>query len=182
MTTWNYRILVHTHNRRGELLDQPYYAVHEVFYDKAMTPHSCTAEPVKVGGDSPAEIERQLSVMLVDIERPPIDFRRMVAATAGASESDEEDEDGKLELMQAIWGDQPSGPYDPTSGSHCAWEVFGRSGGVPTTSHIDDLVAARTDLCTAMDSLSSLRSSRRAHSLLRRFRIVVSALLDRIGL
>ena len=180
MTTWNYRILVHSHNRRGEPLDQPYYAVHEVYYDKAMTPHSCTTEPVRVGGDSPADIERQLSVMLVDIERPPIEFKRIAKASAEAEES--EDGDDNLEFMQAVWGDQPSGPYDPTSAVHCAWELFGRSGSVPSSAHVEAIVETRVHLAAAMESLASLHASRRRRSVIRRIRIAIERLLARIGL
>lgn len=101
--TWNYRILVHTRDKRGERLSEPYYAVHEVYYDAAMTPHSCTLKPVTVGGDSPEDIEKQLSVMLVDIERPPIDFGRMAKASADQPLGSD-DEDDNVEFMQAVWG------------------------------------------------------------------------------
>jgi hypothetical protein len=180
MTTWNYRVLVHTHSRNGERLNRPYYAVHEVYYDEAMTPHICTTEPVRVGGDSPTDIERQLSVMLVDIERPPIDFARIAKASVEGEVVD--DEEDNMEFMQAVWGDPPSAPYEPTSAAHCAWEVFGRSGKVPQASHIEDLVAVRQELCEAMDALSSLRASRRRRSWLHRLRIVISRMFDRMGL
>jgi hypothetical protein len=179
--TWNYRILVHTHGKGGERLPEPYYAVHEVYYDDSMTPHSCTVEPVTVGGESPADIEKQLSVMLVDIERPPIDFSRIARASVGKSAEAVHDDDN-LEFMQEVWGDQPSGPYDPTSAVHCAWELFGRSGSVPSNAHVEVLVETRTHLAAAMDSLASLHASRRRRSFIRRIRIAAGRLLARIGL
>lgn len=174
MTTWNYRVVCRTKGRDGKKLPRPYYAVHEVYYDAAMNPTSCTVEPIHVGGDDPTEIEVQLSQMLVDIERPPLDYDKIGSV-------DDED-DGLVEEMEALWGEAPSGPYDPSSPVHCAWEIFGRDGRVPSVHHIADLTSVRRELSDARDELSRLRRMSRNRSVVRRIRIAISRLLDKIGI
>lgn len=176
MMIWNYRVVCRTKGRDGKKLPKPYYAVHEVYYDAAMNPTSCTVEPIHVGGDDPSEIETQLSQMLVDIERPPLDYHKI-----GSLVEDDSD-DGLVEEMEALWGEAPSGPYDPSSPVHCAWEIFGRDGRVPSVSHISDLTVVRRDLSSARDELSRLHGSARRRSALRRVRLAISRLLDKIGL
>lgn len=176
MLIWNYRVVCRTKGHDGKNFPKPYYAVHEVYYDAAMNPTSCTVNPIHVGGDDPSEIENQLAQMLVDIERPPLDYHKI-----GSLVEDDSD-DGLVEEMEALWGEAPSDPYDPSSPIHCAWEIFGRDGRVPPVSHVSDLSEARMELSAARDELSRLRASVRRCSTTRRIFLSISRLLNKIGL
>jgi hypothetical protein len=67
--TWNYRIVRHTGG------DEPWFAIHEVYYDDEDAPTAVTTEPVCPGGDTPDEVIAALEQMLTDARtRPVIDF------------------------------------------------------------------------------------------------------------
>ena len=62
--TWNYRII--KHGRKIE----PYFAVHEVFYDERGKIESWTENPVDIVGDSVKDVTKMLETILKDIKQP----------------------------------------------------------------------------------------------------------------
>jgi len=67
--SWNFRIIRHVTN------DEPWLAIHEVFYDDDMNPHSCTQDPVTVVGADEAEVKWYLEKMAEALEKPIIDYQ-----------------------------------------------------------------------------------------------------------
>ena len=58
--TWNYRII------HRDTLRQPYFAVHEVFYDEHGKIDGWTVIPIDLTGENKAEIVSTLKQMLAD--------------------------------------------------------------------------------------------------------------------
>jgi hypothetical protein len=59
--SWNYQILHHVNTGF-----EPYYALHEVFYDDNGEPRSWTQDPIGVAGEDENEIIKTLELMLKD--------------------------------------------------------------------------------------------------------------------
>ena len=68
--TWNHRIMRHTDSPDGE----PYYALHEVFYDEEGGKPGWTKDPVNILGESPDEIRETLERMLRALDKPVMDY------------------------------------------------------------------------------------------------------------
>jgi hypothetical protein len=51
-----------------------WYAVHEVFYDENGAPHTCTAQPVPVGGETLDELRDELSRFIAALHRPVLEY------------------------------------------------------------------------------------------------------------
>lgn len=66
MMHWNHRVIRHEYD--GET----WYSVHEVYY-RGEHAESCTAEPVRVSGDTLDELRCQLQHMLAALDRPVLD-------------------------------------------------------------------------------------------------------------
>jgi hypothetical protein len=66
--TWNYRII----HRDVTYPTEPWYELHEVYYDENGKIKNYTAAPVEIGGDSCRGILSQLLMMANDAHRYPI--------------------------------------------------------------------------------------------------------------
>ena len=64
--TWNYRIIHH------DDVPQPFFAIHEVFYDEAGNITSWTAEPIDITAEGKAELVSTLESMLADSKLEPL--------------------------------------------------------------------------------------------------------------
>jgi hypothetical protein len=64
---WNHRVLRHDHPT------DPYYAIHECYYDEGQTePHSWTSDPIDVVGSSVTELRETLERMLKSLDKPVV--------------------------------------------------------------------------------------------------------------
>jgi hypothetical protein len=66
MAHWNYRLV------RKTAGDEPFFELHEVFYDDAGVPTGMTDEPVGFGGDTPEEVASALEMALRDVRARPV--------------------------------------------------------------------------------------------------------------
>jgi len=66
--TWNYRIIKNTIN------NVDYYAIHEVYYDDNLNPHSCSADPIYPYGDSLEELNIDFNLMKSAFSKPILDM------------------------------------------------------------------------------------------------------------
>ena len=57
---WSYRIIHHDEDQH------PYFAIHEVFYDKHGKVTGWTVDPINVSGESQLEVTKTLKQMLED--------------------------------------------------------------------------------------------------------------------
>ena len=62
---WNYRVLRHAAG---------WIAIHEVYYDDAGRPRSCTVEPVNLSGDSVDELQSSLKLIERAFQDPVLDY------------------------------------------------------------------------------------------------------------
>lgn len=64
--TWNYRLIdIGTKQH-------PYYAIHEVYYDKKGKIEGWTENPIDIGSEDPKEIKDIMTTMLIDVHKAPI--------------------------------------------------------------------------------------------------------------
>jgi len=66
--SWNYRLI------RQEHAGEESFAIHEVYYTEEGVPHSVTAEPVAVSGDTTEEVTHTLIYMLKALTEPTLDY------------------------------------------------------------------------------------------------------------
>jgi hypothetical protein len=66
MSTWNYRVLKKTDPATGETI----YTIHEVYYDDAGKPETCTENSVAPMGESLAELKRDMDHYLLALSKP----------------------------------------------------------------------------------------------------------------
>lgn len=66
--SWNYRILYHNHP------EEPYLAIHEVYYDENETPRSCSENPQQILGETLEELKFDLDKMKLALEKPIIEY------------------------------------------------------------------------------------------------------------
>ena len=64
MSYWNYRVLYHHHP------EEPYFAVHEVFYNDDGEPNGYGAEATPIMGGAPAEIVGTLRMIMEGLQQP----------------------------------------------------------------------------------------------------------------
>jgi len=64
MSTWNYRILRHKHEKADDTV-----ALHEVYYDEDGKAECCTIDPVTRHSDNVAELIEALEIMLSDAKK-----------------------------------------------------------------------------------------------------------------
>ena len=64
--TWNYRIIHHDNDKN------PYFAIHEVFYDEHEKVTSWTADPIDISGESQLEVTKTLKRMQEDTTKTEI--------------------------------------------------------------------------------------------------------------
>ena len=67
--SWNYRVL-----RYETVNDEPFYGIHEVYYD-GTTPSGHTVKEARVGGESLDEIRDILKMMGEALNKPILDFK-----------------------------------------------------------------------------------------------------------
>lgn len=60
--TWNYRLIYHHH--------EPWYAIHEVYYDEDSQPVAISETPDAVVGESKTEISDVLNLMQQAVQKP----------------------------------------------------------------------------------------------------------------
>lgn len=71
MTPWDYRVVKH----RSEQYKEDWYGIHEAFYDEdKWKPHSVTAHPVEVVGETEKEVKETLELMLKACSRPVLNI------------------------------------------------------------------------------------------------------------
>lgn len=66
---WNYRVLRYSNGELG---------IHEVYYDEAGNPTSCTEDAVGPGGDDLAEIRAVMEDMKSALAQPILDYADIV--------------------------------------------------------------------------------------------------------
>lgn len=74
--SWSYRIIEHDKD------DPPWFAVHEVFYDRhSLSITGWTEDPASPGGETAKEVVRDLEMMLRDArEDPPLKESELLGA------------------------------------------------------------------------------------------------------
>ena len=177
MTGWNYRILMHEHSESGRKLDNPYYAIHEVFYDQAGNPKGCTANPVTVGSEDIGELTGALSDMIMATERPVLSYEKFLKQEDHGSPSEQ-----AFSMMEDAWGKSPTTVYSPVEPGHCAWESFLRFGRIPSAEHILQVVEERTKSEELQTILAAKTASARRRSIRRRLQIAFNRMMTRLGL
>lgn len=65
MSTWDYRVLRHAD---GSL------AIHEVYYDEAGSPESCTVDAADVAGDDLDELRRDVEHHAAALQHPVLEY------------------------------------------------------------------------------------------------------------
>jgi hypothetical protein len=70
MSTWNYRVLKTTDQKTGETI----YAIHEVYYNDAGRPETCTENSVAPMGESLAELKRDMELYLLALSKPILEY------------------------------------------------------------------------------------------------------------
>lgn len=73
MSTWNYRVLKKTDQKTGETI----YAIHEVYYDDAGKPETCTENPVAPAGESLAELKRDMDHYLLALHKTVLEYSKL---------------------------------------------------------------------------------------------------------
>ena len=71
MSHWNYRVV--RHDDKG----QPWYAIHEAYYDENNRVESITQESVKPGGETLQELQEDLKWMLKGMAAPVLDYDKI---------------------------------------------------------------------------------------------------------
>jgi hypothetical protein len=168
---------MHEHSESGRKLDNPYYAIHEVYYDHAGNPSGCTSNPVTVGSEDIGELTGALSDMIMATERPVLSYEKFLK---------QEDVGGPTEqafsIMEEAWGKSPTTAYSPVDPGHCAWESFLRFGRVPSAEHITQIVEERTKSEELQTRLAVKTASARRRSIRRRMAIAFNRIMTRFGL
>lgn len=67
---WNYRVMRYKDGALG---------IHEVYYDGAERPHSCTENPIGAVGDDLDDLRAVLERMLVSLEVDVLDYETIAA-------------------------------------------------------------------------------------------------------
>jgi len=67
--TWNYRILEHK-NADGS----SWFAIHEVYYDEAGTPKSCSEEPCFAHGEDAETLITDMNYMMKALNKPVLSY------------------------------------------------------------------------------------------------------------
>lgn len=66
---WTYRVM-----RQTCPSGEPYFGIHEVYYDGDQPPHSWSSAPRPVGGDSIDDLRWTLEKMLLALDQPVLDI------------------------------------------------------------------------------------------------------------
>ena len=68
--TWNYRILEHK-NADGS----SWFAIHEVYYNEAGNPESCSQEPCFAHGDDTEGLITDMNYMMQALNKPVLSYK-----------------------------------------------------------------------------------------------------------
>lgn len=77
---WNYRVMRYKDGALG---------IHEVYYDGAERPHSCTENPIGAVGDDLDDLRAVLQRMLVSLEVDILDYEAIAATPRQGEEQGE---------------------------------------------------------------------------------------------
>ena len=72
--TWNHRVICHNENPK-----EPWYAIHEVFYDDDGNPESCTKEPIQIIQEDVGAIKWEVDKIRKALEKPVLDYEMFTA-------------------------------------------------------------------------------------------------------
>lgn len=71
--TWNYRVIYHDNE------EEPWYGIHEVYYDNEDNPQACTKNPTSITGETYSELQDDISKRIDSLRKPTLSistFRR----------------------------------------------------------------------------------------------------------
>lgn len=66
--SWNFRVL------RRTVGHEVIYGIHEVYYDDAGTPRSCSSDAIEPYGDTVDDLRQELQHMVAALDEPVLDY------------------------------------------------------------------------------------------------------------
>ena len=67
--TWNHRVIRHTKD-----CEEPWLAIHEVFYDDNGNPNSCIVDPIKLINEDLESLKWEINKIKECLDKPILDY------------------------------------------------------------------------------------------------------------